>query len=98
MGGLCVSWKGVKLAAFKVIHHSLKGGCAQFKSSSCVPEYIRNDENLVKMVKHFLEVKKPVAAICHVALILIAVEAIKGRTLTAHPALKPDIEAAGGNS
>lgn len=61
------------------------------------PEYIRNDENLIKIVRDFLEAGKPVAAICHAVLILIAIGAAKGRTLTAYPALKPDIETAGGN-
>ncbi|MFQ5710272.1 MAG: DJ-1/PfpI family protein [Candidatus Geothermarchaeales archaeon] len=60
------------------------------------PEYIRNDKDLQNIVKHFLREGKPVAAICHAPLILIALGAVKGRTLTAYPALRVDLEAAGG--
>ncbi|MFH1328100.1 MAG: DJ-1/PfpI family protein [Candidatus Bathyarchaeota archaeon] len=60
------------------------------------PEYIRTDENLAKIVRHFLNRKKPVAVICHGSLVLIAIGAVKGRTLTAYPVLKYDIKSAGG--
>ncbi len=60
------------------------------------PEYIRNDNSLHTIVRHFLDNQKPVAAICHAALILIALDAVRERTLTAYPALQPDVERAGG--
>lgn len=60
------------------------------------PEYIRNNEDCRRIVEHFIRENKPVAAICHAPLILIAVGAVKGKTLTAYPALRPDIESAGG--
>lgn len=60
------------------------------------PEYIRNDGSLQVIVRHFLESGKPIAAICHAALILIALDAVRNRTLTAYPALQRDIEIAGG--
>jgi len=59
------------------------------------PEYIRNDENLQKIVRHFFEANKPVAAICHAGLILATMGLLRGRTVTAYPALKSDMEAAG---
>jgi len=59
------------------------------------PEWIRNDEALPRIVKHFFETQKPVAAICHAALVLAAFGLLKGRTITAYPALKPDVENAG---
>ena len=60
------------------------------------PEYIRNDAELQRVVRHFMEANKPVAAICHAPLILNAVGATRGRTLTAYPALAPDVTGAGG--
>lgn len=60
------------------------------------PEYIRNNDDCRRILEHFLRENKPIAAICHAALILFAAGAVKGRTLTAYPALKPDIETAGG--
>ncbi len=59
------------------------------------PEWIRNDESLPSVVKHFFEANKPVAAICHAALVLAAYGLINGRTVTAYPALKADVENAG---
>ncbi|GAB7386878.1 DJ-1/PfpI family protein [Bacillaceae bacterium] len=60
------------------------------------PEYIRLDKNLQKIVRHFFEANKPVAAICHAALILATVrDLMKGRTYTAYSACRPDVEACG---
>ncbi|HDM23670.1 peptidase [archaeon] len=60
------------------------------------PEYIRTYPELENIVKHFFETGKPVAAICHGPLVLLAYGLVKGRTLTAYMVLKPDIEQAGG--
>jgi len=60
------------------------------------PEYIRNNKNLQKIVKYFFDAGKPVAGICHASLILTAMGLVKGKTLTAYPALRSDIENAGG--
>ncbi len=60
------------------------------------PEYIRNEPHCLQIVAHFLSAKKPVAAICHAAQILIAGNFCKGRVLAAYPALRADVERAGG--
>jgi len=60
------------------------------------PEWIRNNTHVPKIVRHFFETNKPVAAICHAALILTAAEVVKGRRMTAYPALQRDVEVAGG--
>ncbi|WAA11002.1 DJ-1/PfpI family protein [Fervidibacillus albus] len=61
------------------------------------PEYIRLDPNVKKIVKHFFEANKPIAAICHASLIFETIpEVVKGRTMTAYIACKPGVEAAGG--
>jgi len=60
------------------------------------PEYIRLNQNVPKIVAHFFEANKPVAAICHAALILTTVrQYLEGREMTAYIACKPDVEAAG---
>lgn len=59
------------------------------------PEWIRTHKAIGRVVSHFFEAKKPIAAICHAGLILSALHLIKGRTLAAYPALKADIEQAG---
>ena len=60
------------------------------------PEYIRLNSKVIAFTKHFFEKNKPVAAICHGIQILTAADVVKGRTLTAYPAVGPDIVRAGG--
>ena len=60
------------------------------------PEYLRLDKDVLKMVKHFFEKDKPVAAICHALQILTAADVVKGRTMTAYPAVGPEVTIAGG--
>lgn len=60
------------------------------------PEYIRNDADVHRIVRHFLDADKPVAAICHGPQVLTAMGEARGRRLSAYPPLKTDIENAGG--
>ena len=60
------------------------------------PEYLRLDQRVIEMVKHFFSADKPVAAICHAAQLLAAADVLKGRTCSAYPACRPDVELAGG--
>lgn len=61
------------------------------------PEYLRLDDRVQRMVKHFFETEKPVAAICHGAQILAAAGVLKGRKCSAYPACQPEVELAGGS-
>lgn len=60
------------------------------------PEYIRLNEGVILATKYFFDKNLPVAAICHGIQILTAAEVLQGRTLTAYPAVGPDIKLAGG--
>ena len=60
------------------------------------PEYIRLNEGVILITKYFFDKNLPVAAICHGIQVLTAAEVLKGRTLTAYPAVGPDIKLAGG--
>ncbi|TVM03956.1 MAG: protease [Candidatus Brocadia sp. WS118] len=60
------------------------------------PEYIRLNERVLEMVRHFAEKKKPIAAICHGMQVLTAADVIEGKTCTAYPALAPEVKRAGG--
>jgi len=55
------------------------------------PEYLRNREKAVDIVRHFLEANKPIAANCHGPLLILAAGGAKGRTMTAYPDLQPDL-------
>lgn len=59
------------------------------------PEYIRNDPDFQRVVKHFFEADKPVAQLCHAPLALASVGLLEGRKTAAYPALAPDVQAAG---
>lgn len=61
------------------------------------PEYLRREDGVLEMVRHFFDNDKPVAAICHGLQILSAANVVEGKTLTAYPACGPEMEAAGAN-
>lgn len=65
-------------------------------SGGRAPEYLRNDPQLQKIVRHFVQSKKPIAALCHGILILAAVDGIRGCTVATYEALALDVERAGG--
>ena len=60
------------------------------------PEYIRLNDRVLEIVRHFVEANKPIAAICHGLQVLAAAGALKGRKATAYPAVGPEVNAAGG--
>jgi protease I len=60
------------------------------------PEYLRLDEGVIRMVRHFAEKKKPIAAICHGVQILTAAGVVEGKSCTAYPAVRPEVKQAGG--
>ena len=59
------------------------------------PEYLRTYPAVVAMVKHFTGSGKPVAAVCHGAQLLAATGDIRGRTISAYPACRVEVELAG---
>jgi protease I len=59
------------------------------------PEYIRNDPDVQRIIRHFFDGEKPVAQLCHAPLALAAAGVLDGRRTAAYPALEPDIKAAG---
>jgi protease I len=60
------------------------------------PEYLRLNEHLLDLVRHFAETNKPIAAICHGAQILTAADVVRGRRVSAYPAVGPEVTIAGG--
>lgn len=61
------------------------------------PEYLRLNAQVLAAVRHFAEAGKPIAAICHGIQILTAAQVVRGRSLTAYPAVAPEITLAGGS-
>jgi protease I len=60
------------------------------------PEYLRLDDRVLQIVRHFSVTGKPIASLCHGPQILAAAGVIDGHCCTAYPALKPDVVRAGG--
>ncbi len=60
------------------------------------PEYLRLNDRVIEMTRHFFAADKPVAAICHAAQTLAAADVLDGRRCSAYPACAPEVEAAGG--
>ena len=60
------------------------------------PEYLRLNREVLDVVRHFVKEDKPIAAICHGIQILTAAGVVEGRSLSAYPAVRPEIEASGG--
>ena len=54
------------------------------------------DERVLRIVRHFNDEKKPIAAICHGPQVLAAAGVLKGKLCSAYPAVKPEVVAAGG--
>lgn len=84
--GITVNFESVNPADYDGLY--IAGGRA--------PEYTRLNKKVIEITQHFFKEDKPVAAICHGIQILTAAKVLKGRTLTAYPAIGPDIELAGG--
>ena len=60
------------------------------------PEYLRLDESVLQIVRHFAKSNKPIAAICHGVQILTAAGVLEGKSCTAYPAVAPEVKRAGG--
>jgi protease I len=60
------------------------------------PEYLRTYPAVVGAVRHFFEADKPVAAICHAAQLLAGAGVLQGRSCSAYPACRAEVELAGG--
>ena len=60
------------------------------------PEYLRLNKQVIGIVKYFFEKDLPVAAMCHGIQILTTAGVVSGRTLTAYPAVGPEVTIAGG--
>jgi protease I len=64
-------------------------------SGGRAPEYLRLDPAVLSLVRHFFEQDKPVAAVCHGAQILTAADVVRGRRVSAYPAVAPEVRLAG---
>lgn len=59
------------------------------------PEYLRLNNQVLAMIREFDKRKRPIAAICHGAQLLVAAEVIRGRKISAYPACSTEVRLAG---
>ncbi|MEX2672100.1 MAG: DJ-1/PfpI family protein [Phycisphaeraceae bacterium] len=67
-----------------------------FFSGGRAPEYIRYDEDLVAITKHFFKHNKPIASVCHGVEIPAYADCVKGRRMATVAKCRFDLEVAGG--
>ncbi len=67
-----------------------------FYSGGRAPEYIRYDEHLVKITRHFFEENKPVGSVCHGVEIPAYAGCVQGRRMTTVSKCRFDLEVCGG--
>ncbi|MCG6136966.1 MAG: DJ-1/PfpI family protein [Nostoc sp. LLA-1] len=60
------------------------------------PEYIRLNQQVLEITRHFAKFNKPIAAICHGLQLLAAADVLQGKRCTGYPACSPDIRSSGG--
>lgn len=60
------------------------------------PEYIRLNQRVLEIVKHFANANKPIASVCHGAQVLAAANVLKGKSCSAYPAVAPEVRIASG--
>ena len=89
-------WEGYQIKAdlsFSEVQPEEYAGI--FFSGGRAPEYIRYDEDLVRITRHFFAAGKPVASVCHGVEIIAAADVIRGRTVTTVAKCAMDCEQGG---
>jgi protease I len=71
-----------------------------YKAVLCIggraPEYLRNDQRVINIVKEFYDSGKYVFAICHGVQILVTAGLVEGRNITCYENIKFEVESCGG--
>ncbi len=67
-----------------------------FFSGGRAPEYIRYDDDLVRITKHFFENNKPIGCVCHGVEIPAYAGCVKDRRMATVPKCRFDLEVCGG--
>jgi protease I len=67
-----------------------------FFSGGRAPEYIRYDEDLVRITRYFFKNNKPIASVCHGVEIPAYADCVKGRRMATVAKCRFDLEVCGG--
>lgn len=69
--------------------------CLLYLPGGKAPNALRKNEKVLNLVREFVSSSKPIASICHGALILAEAGVISGKRIAAWPEIKDDVEKAG---
>lgn len=69
---------------------------AMMISGGRAPEYLRYDQDLMRVTRQMFEQGKPIASVCHGIEIVAAAGIIRGKRVTAVPKCRYDVEFVGG--
>lgn len=67
-----------------------------FFSGGRAPEYIRYDNDLVRITRHFFDAGKPICSVCHGVEIPAYAGCVRGRRVATVPKCRFDLEVCGG--
>ena len=67
-----------------------------FFSGGRAPEYIRDNEDLIRITQHFFDTNKPIASVCHGVEIPARADRVRGRRMATVPKCQFDLEICGG--
>lgn len=90
-------WEGYTIeadVAFSEVHPDDYAGI--LFSGGRAPEYIRYDEDLVRITKAFFAAEKPIASVCHGVEIPAYADCVRGRRMATVPKCQFDLEVCGG--
>ncbi len=90
-------WEGYQIAAdvaFSEIDEDEYLGI--FFSGGRAPEYLREDEDLLRITRHFFDEGKPIASVCHGVEIPARADRVRGRRMATVPKCRFDLEVCGG--
>ena len=90
-------WEGYQIAADLAFREvTPEDYLGIFFSGGRAPEYLRYDEDLVNITKHFFATNKPIASVCHGVEIPAYADCVKGRRMATVTKCRFDLEVAGG--
>lgn len=90
-------WEGYSIkadVAFSEVNP--EGYVGIFFSGGRAPEYIRYDDDLVRITRHFFEAGKPICSVCHGVEIPAYADCVRGRRMATVPKCQFDLEVCGG--
>lgn len=90
-------WEGYSLEAnlaFSEVQEEDYAGI--FFSGGRAPEYIRDNDDLIRITRHFFDEKKPIASVCHGVEIPACADRVRGRKMATVAKCKFDLEICGG--